>query len=198
MVWSSRWHCKGETLSLCPLPQVPEDFCSLLVSKLSLTYHVTKICGTGPCLPSDSPNVRPYSCWVAITGVLIHAESSWGGELFLQPGSKALHGHRYTCTHSTASAHKYSPHRHSCGEQTGRVPYASYTRVRIYTSVHMELISLALMLLGAYISEPGSFHGSIKYEKSRVSLTATVSNYTKVLSFTAIHTKGRRSGCERM
>lgn len=96
-------------------------------------------------------------------------------ELFLQPDSETLHGRKYTRTHIIASAHIYSPHMHSYGEQTSSVPYTSYTCVRIYTSMYAELISLALMLLGAYISVPGSLHSSIKYMKPGASLKATVS-----------------------
>lgn len=81
-----------------------------------------------------------HSCWVPITGVLLMLNLLVGdmperGELFLQTGSETLHGHSYMCTHNIASAHKYSPHMHSYGEQTGRVLYASYTCVHLYICV---------------------------------------------------------------
>lgn len=113
------------------------------------------------------PSCPHYSCWVAITRVLLMLNLLVGD----MPSSETLHWCRYMCIHSTANTHKYNFHVQE-NRQAGY--FTLHTRVSKCTSLYVELISLALMLLGAYISEPGSLHSSIKYEKSEASLKAAV------------------------
>lgn len=114
------------------------------------------------------PDCPHYSCWVAITRVLLMLNLLVGD----MPSSETLRWCRYMCTHSTAITHKYSSHMQE-NRQAGY--FTLHTCLSKYTSLYVELISLALMLLGAYISEPGSLHSSVKYEQSGTSLKAAVS-----------------------
>lgn len=83
----------------------------------------------------------------------------------------------------------YHPHAFLQRGKTGHLPLHTHACIYIY------IYGCGIDFSVPHVSEAGI---SIKHEKSGALLKASSFTLAKLLKFSVVHTKGRRSGCERM